>query len=162
MILFLRRSLGLLILLLTLAFVVFPLGKTSWYLLTDRGLRSAAPSTFTFSLHNSLSRRLPGYVDRRIAAAAAAGVEHRARPAFRGDGDLASAVAERRRGTGRQGTADGAVWLILGFELLFAVLLLRLSRFLVCPRRKAEAMPQQVSPGTAGPQTGSNGPLLPV
>lgn len=71
MILFLRRSLGLLILLLTLAFVAFPLGKTSWYLLTDRGLRSAAPSTFAFSLHESLSERLPDYVDRRIASGVA-------------------------------------------------------------------------------------------
>lgn len=71
MIHFLRRSFGLLILLLTLAFVVYPLGKTSWYLLTDRGLRSAAPSTFAFSLHESLSKRLPGYVDARIKSGVA-------------------------------------------------------------------------------------------
>jgi hypothetical protein len=32
-----------------------------------------------------------------------------------------------------------AVWLILGFELLFAVLLLRLSRHLLLPRKKPEA-----------------------
>lgn len=71
MILFLRRSLGLLILLLTLAFVVHPLVKTSWYLLADPGLRSAAPSKFAFSLHESLSRRLPGYVEERIASGVA-------------------------------------------------------------------------------------------
>ena len=71
MILLLRRGIGLLLLLLTLAFVVYPLGKTSWYLLTDRGLRSAAPSTFAFSLHESLSKRLPDYVDERIASGVA-------------------------------------------------------------------------------------------
>ncbi len=63
---FLRRSTGFLLLVLTLAFVVYPLGKTSWYLFTDQGLRSAAPSKFAFNLHASLSRRLPGYVDERI------------------------------------------------------------------------------------------------
>lgn len=71
MILFLRRSLGLLILALTLAFVVHPLGMTSWYLLGDRGLRSAAPSEFAFSLQRSLSDRLPGYVERRIRSGVA-------------------------------------------------------------------------------------------
>lgn len=71
MLLLLRRFIGLLILLPALAFVVFPLGKTSWYLLSDRGLRSAAPSTFAFGLHKSLSSRLPGYVDERIASGVA-------------------------------------------------------------------------------------------
>lgn len=65
------RTLGILILIPTLALVVFPFAKTTWYLLTDRGLRSAAPSTFAFNLHASLSRRLPGYVDRRIASGVA-------------------------------------------------------------------------------------------
>jgi hypothetical protein len=65
------RTLGILILIPTLAFVVFPFAKTTWYLLTDRGLRSAAPSSFAFNLHASLSRRLPGYVDRRIASGVA-------------------------------------------------------------------------------------------
>ncbi|MEK7953448.1 hypothetical protein [Luteolibacter soli] len=68
------RTLALLILIPTLAFVVFPFAKTSWYLLTDRGLRSAVPSTFAFNLHASLSRRLPGYVDRRIASGIAESV----------------------------------------------------------------------------------------
>lgn len=65
------RVLGVLVLIPTLALVVFPFLKTSWYMLTDRGLRSAAPSTFAFNLHASLSRRLPGYVDRRIASGVA-------------------------------------------------------------------------------------------
>ena len=65
------RTLGILILIPTLAFVVFPFAKTTWYLLTDRGLRSAAPSTYAFNLHASLSRRLPGYVERRIASGVA-------------------------------------------------------------------------------------------
>jgi hypothetical protein len=65
------RTLGILILLPTLLLVVFPFAKTTWYLLTDRGLRSAAPSSFAFDLHASLSRRLPGYVDQRIASGVA-------------------------------------------------------------------------------------------
>ena len=65
------RTLAILILIPTVALVVFPFTKTTWYLLTDRGLRSAAPSTFAFNLHASLSRRVPGYVDRRIASGVA-------------------------------------------------------------------------------------------
>ncbi|MCW1887026.1 hypothetical protein OKA04_19975 [Luteolibacter flavescens] len=65
------RTLAALILTPTLAFVVFPFAKTAWYLVTDTGLRSAAPSTFAFNLHASLSRRLPGYVDERIASGVA-------------------------------------------------------------------------------------------
>ncbi len=62
---------GVLLLLLTLAFVAFPFGKTLWFLTTDPGLRSAGPSKYAFNLHASLSGRLPGYVDRRIASGVA-------------------------------------------------------------------------------------------
>jgi hypothetical protein len=62
----LRRFTGGLLLALTLPFLVAPFAGTCRHLLTDRGLRSAAPSEFAFRLHRSLSRRLPGYVERRI------------------------------------------------------------------------------------------------
>ncbi|MDB6076840.1 MAG: hypothetical protein JWO82_587, partial [Akkermansiaceae bacterium] len=74
MLLLFRRVAGFTILFLTLGLVVYPLGKTSWYLASDTGLRSAAPSTYAFNLHASLSRRLPGYVDGRIASGAAESV----------------------------------------------------------------------------------------
>jgi len=67
----LRRITGVLLLVLALAFVVYPLGKTTWYLGTDGGLRSAGPSKYAFNLHASLSGRLPGYVDERIASGVA-------------------------------------------------------------------------------------------
>lgn len=62
------RLIGVVLLALTLVFVVYPFVSTSWHLLADPGLRSAAPSEFAFRLHRSLSRRLPGYTDRRIAS----------------------------------------------------------------------------------------------
>lgn len=58
-------------LLLTLLFVVYPFGETSWLLLTDRGLRGAGPSTYAYNLHAALSAELPGYVDRRIKSGVA-------------------------------------------------------------------------------------------
>ncbi|WP_193213439.1 hypothetical protein [Luteolibacter marinus] len=67
----LRKISGVLILGFALAFVVYPFAKTIRHLTTDPGLRSAAPSKFAYSLHASLSRRLPGYVDERIAAGVA-------------------------------------------------------------------------------------------
>lgn len=63
-----RKIVGSVVLVTSLLFVAFPLGKTSWYLATDRGLRSAAPSTYAFNLQASLSSRLPGYVDERITS----------------------------------------------------------------------------------------------
>ena len=66
-----RKIFGILILLLAAAFIAFPFGKTVWILTTDRGLRSAEPNKFAYDLHSSLSRRLPGYVDRRIKSGVA-------------------------------------------------------------------------------------------
>lgn len=67
----LRQTAGILILLFALAFVFYPFGKTSWYLVSDKGLRSAGPSNYAFNLHASLSRRLRGYVDERIKSGVA-------------------------------------------------------------------------------------------
>jgi len=64
----LSRLTGVVILAVTLVFVVYPFVSTSWHLISDLGLRSAAPSEFAFRLHRSLSRRLPGYIERRIAS----------------------------------------------------------------------------------------------
>ncbi|WP_367870309.1 hypothetical protein [Luteolibacter sp. Populi] len=62
----LRQLTALLILLPTLAFVVYPFVETTWILVADRGLRTAEPSRYAFNLHAALSAELPGYVDRRI------------------------------------------------------------------------------------------------
>lgn len=67
----LRQIVGILIAILAVAFVFYPFGKSSWYLVTDKGLRSAGPSSYAFNLHASLSRRLPGYVDERIRSGVA-------------------------------------------------------------------------------------------
>src|SRR5690349_1646799 len=67
----LRQLIGWVMLLLTLLFVVYPFGETSWLLLTDRGLRGAGPSTYAYNLHAALSAELPGYVDRRIKSGVA-------------------------------------------------------------------------------------------
>ena len=61
-----RRVTGGIYLLLTLGLVVYPLFTTVWFLTTDAGLRGARSSTFAFSLHRSLSAKLPDYIDRRI------------------------------------------------------------------------------------------------
>lgn len=63
-----RRILGALLLLATLNFITIPCLTTSWHLSGDRGLRSASPSSFAFKLHHSLSKRIPRYVDKRIAS----------------------------------------------------------------------------------------------
>jgi hypothetical protein len=59
-----KRRLGCLICVVLLAvalvFVVYPFASSSWHLLADPGLRSAAPSEFGFRLDRSPSRRLPG------------------------------------------------------------------------------------------------------
>jgi hypothetical protein len=57
---------GAIYLFLTLFFVAFPLLYTTFQLVSDDGLRGAFPSKFAFSLHCSLSRRLPKYIDERI------------------------------------------------------------------------------------------------
>ena len=66
-----RRMTGGLLLAATLVFVGNPLLVTGYYLAFDSGLRSAAPSTFAYSLHRSVSRKLPEYVDERIASGVA-------------------------------------------------------------------------------------------
>lgn len=67
----LRQLLALVILLLTAAFVIYPFAESSWRIAFDPGLRSAAPSSFAFDLHASLSQRLPGYLDERIRSGVA-------------------------------------------------------------------------------------------
>ena len=66
-----RRITGAIYLILTLALVAYPWFVTLYHLLSDDGLRSAGPSKFAFSLHQSLSEKLPGYIDGRIASNAA-------------------------------------------------------------------------------------------
>ena len=61
-----RRVTGGIYLLLTLGLVAYPLFTTVWFLMNDAGLRGARPSTFAFSLHRSLSTKLPDYINRRI------------------------------------------------------------------------------------------------
>ncbi|RYD42049.1 MAG: hypothetical protein EOP85_11750, partial [Verrucomicrobiaceae bacterium] len=61
-----RRVTGLIYLALTLGLVGYPFFTTVYYLATDPGLRRAEPSEFAFSLHRSLSSKLPDYIDRRI------------------------------------------------------------------------------------------------
>ena len=63
-----RRATGILILLATLTFVTVPFATTCYHLLTDSGLRSAGPSTFACQLHRSISKKLPGYIEDRIAS----------------------------------------------------------------------------------------------
>ena len=63
-----RRASGVLLLLSTLVFVAVPFATSVWYLTRDQGLRSAGPSDLSFTLHRSLSARLPDYIDRRIAS----------------------------------------------------------------------------------------------
>jgi hypothetical protein len=62
----LRKVTGLIYLALTICFVLYPLLVTCFYLFTDDGLRSASPSRFAYSLHRSLSRKIPEYVEKRI------------------------------------------------------------------------------------------------
>ncbi|MGD7651717.1 MAG: hypothetical protein ACQCXQ_00785 [Verrucomicrobiales bacterium] len=52
-------------------FCGYPLVVGLTFLLTDDGLRTAGASGFAFSLHEDLSGRLPGYVDRRIESGVA-------------------------------------------------------------------------------------------
>ncbi len=61
-----RRITGTAYLAVTLVFVAFPFFYTIYRLVSDDGLRGAAPSEFAFSLHGSLSDRLPAYIDERI------------------------------------------------------------------------------------------------
>lgn len=63
-----RRSIGILLCLLTLGFITTPLVTTCYYLLRDPGLRSAAPSRLAMQLHRSLSKALPDYIDTRITS----------------------------------------------------------------------------------------------
>ncbi len=67
-----RRITGAIYLILTLCLVAYPWWVTIYQLLSDGGLRSARPSKFAFSLHRSLSEKLPGYIDARIASKVAA------------------------------------------------------------------------------------------
>jgi hypothetical protein len=62
----LRRLFG--IAFLVPALLLVPFATSAWHLLRDPGLRSAGPSSFAFQLHRSLSARLPGYVEKRIAS----------------------------------------------------------------------------------------------
>ncbi|BCX48257.1 dinitrogenase reductase activating glycohydrolase [Haloferula helveola] len=64
-----RRFFALCILLPALALV--PCATSAWHLFGDPGLRSASSSRFAFTLHRSLSKRIPSYVDARIASGAA-------------------------------------------------------------------------------------------
>lgn len=61
-----RRVTGGIYLILTLGLVAWPFFTTVWFLNLDSGLRCAKPSLFAFSLHRSLSSKLPGYINRRI------------------------------------------------------------------------------------------------
>lgn len=54
-----------------LCVVGYPLFVTGYFLAFDSGLRSAGPSKFAFSLHRSVSQRIPGYADARIASGVA-------------------------------------------------------------------------------------------
>jgi hypothetical protein len=62
---------GVAVLSVAMGLVGYPLLVTGYFLAFDRGLRSAGPSTFAFSLHRSLSERIPGYVEARIASGVA-------------------------------------------------------------------------------------------
>ena len=62
---------GVVVLTVAVGLLGYPLFVTGYFLAFDRGLRSAGPSTFAFSLHRSLSGRLPGYADARIASGVA-------------------------------------------------------------------------------------------
>lgn len=64
--LILRRSAGLFFLCVSL--VLIPFATSAWHLCLDPGLRSAAPSSFAFRMHRSLSERIPDYVEKRIAS----------------------------------------------------------------------------------------------
>ncbi|RYD39437.1 MAG: hypothetical protein EOP85_15940, partial [Verrucomicrobiaceae bacterium] len=61
-----RRTTGVIYLGITLCLVGYPLAATVYHLVSDPGLRSAVPSRFAFSLHRSLSSKLPDYIERRI------------------------------------------------------------------------------------------------
>ncbi len=63
-----RQVTGFVYLGLALWFVLYPFLVTCFYLTTDDGLRSASPSRFAYSLHRSLSRKIPAYVEERIAS----------------------------------------------------------------------------------------------
>lgn len=63
-----RKFTGALYLFLTLGLVAYPFSVTVYLLVNDDGLRGAVPSDFAFKLHRSLSSRLPGYIDARIAS----------------------------------------------------------------------------------------------
>ncbi len=63
-----RRFTGGIFLIMALTLVAYPLWVTIYHLASDDGLRGAVPSKFAFSLHCSLSKRLPGYIDARIAS----------------------------------------------------------------------------------------------
>lgn len=63
---------GLVMLCAALCLVGYPLVVAVYYLTFDAGLRSAGPSKFALSLHRSISARIPGYVDTRIASGVAA------------------------------------------------------------------------------------------
>ena len=66
-----RRVIGGLLFAVTLVLVGYPLFVTSYYLVSDSGLRGAAPSKFAYSLHRSVSKNIPDYVDERIASGVA-------------------------------------------------------------------------------------------
>ncbi len=66
-----RRVIGGLLFAVTLVLVGYPLFVTSYYLIADSGLRGATPSKFAYSLHRSVSKNLPDYVDERIASGVA-------------------------------------------------------------------------------------------
>ncbi len=62
---------GLAMLSAALCLVGYPLLVTACFLVRDPGLRGAGPSIFAYSLHRSISQRIPGYVDARIASGVA-------------------------------------------------------------------------------------------
>lgn len=66
-----RRFTGVIYLGITLWFVAYPFAVTCYYLLSDAGLRSASPSRFAYALHGSLSKKIPHYVEKRIASGVA-------------------------------------------------------------------------------------------
>ena len=59
------------VLLVAFGFCGYALVVSAYWMTTDDGLRSAAPSRFAFSLHGDVSKRIPGYVDGRIASGVA-------------------------------------------------------------------------------------------
>jgi len=50
------------------ALLLVPFATSAWQLGRDPGLRSSAPSRFAFRIHRSLSRRIPDYVEARLAS----------------------------------------------------------------------------------------------